>query len=85
MQWYPRDAGAFLSSSFDGLVNVWDCNRFESVYTFNLDEMVYSFALSQHATSHTLAAVACYGGSVRLCDLQGGTSAATLTAHEGDV
>ena len=42
LQWYPVDAGLFVSGAMDGVIKVWDTSRFEPAMAFELGERVYA-------------------------------------------
>lgn len=80
IQWYPRDAGLFVSSSFDHYVKVWDSENLEPVYDFDLSHRVYSVDLSQTG-DHSLIATATDHPLIRLLDLRTTSSSHTLKGH----
>lgn len=81
IQWYPRDAGLFVSSSFDHFVKVWDAEALEVVYAFDLQYRVYSADVSPNPASHALVATATDHPLVRLLDLRTSSASHTLKGH----
>ncbi|KAG7195070.1 uncharacterized protein KQ657_004184 [Scheffersomyces spartinae] len=79
IQWYPRDTGMFVTSSFDHTVKVWDTNEFSPVHEFNVDQRVYSIDVLESAT----VAVGLDQLFIRLLDLRSAASAHTLSGHKG--
>ena len=80
--WYPSsDLSAFLSSSYDGTVKVWDTSSLSPVFTFSLHSPISSLSLPSSAT-HTLASVGCEDDCVRLCDLSTGLCVQSLVGHQ---
>ena len=81
---YPFDPFAFLSSSYDHTVRVWDTMSLKSAARFSLPAPIYSHAVSARST-HLLVAAATKHPHVRLLDLRSGASAHSLPGHEGAV
>lgn len=79
IQWYPRDNGMFITSSFDHTVKIWDTNEFSPVHEFNVDQRVYSIDVLSTAT----VAVGLDQLFIRLLDLRSAASAHTLAGHKG--
>lgn len=87
-QWYPPDAGLFVTTARNGCVSVWDAARPQRpVETFEL-----SFAVEQGRMSHcgsaavaSLIAVCGDGPDARLCDMASGGCLHTLSGHVGGV
>lgn len=70
VQWYPVDNGAFLTSSLDCTVKIWDTNQFLVAGCFKLRDRVFSAKMrSDHLCHHTVAA-AVGNGVINLCDLR---------------
>lgn len=38
VEWYPQDAGLFISADYAGKVHLWDTNAFQVAYTFDLSK-----------------------------------------------
>lgn len=84
VKWWPFDNGMFLSSSYDGLIKVWDSNSLENVFNFNLDNQVNCFDINP--TGHNSLIVAGSNSShIRLLDLKTTSSVHSLSGHEGSI
>lgn len=81
-EWFPQDAGAFVSSSVDGTVKIWDTNYFEPVGRFDLCNPVNSASMNREGS---LIATGLPDSCVRLCDPNTGGSIQTLTGHTKSV
>jgi len=84
LQWYPEDSGAFIASSMNGHVSIFDTNMFTIIIDFKFpDNIVYCSRLrtSHHSynnnnnyynnnssTSTPLIAVGLHDCTIRLCD-----------------
>ncbi|KAI9767533.1 MAG: hypothetical protein M1840_005570 [Geoglossum simile] len=84
VSFYPFDALAFLSSSYDHTLKIYSSTTLTSSASFNLNSVVYSHALSPIA-SHLLVACATQHPAVRLVDLRTGASSHSLAGHQGAV
>lgn len=71
VKWYPTDLECFISSSFDGKVNVWDTELFEIAGNFDLGCKVYDCSMNQYY-DHSIIACATEKFGIRLCDLRTG-------------
>jgi DNA excision repair protein ERCC-8 len=69
--WYPGDIGAFISTSFDEKMLVWDTERFEVAGSFDLKSKIYDADVHPQNYS-TLVACATAQSGLRLCDLTSG-------------
>lgn len=81
---FPFDAQAFLSSSFDKTLKMWATERASLSAEFHLNATVYSHATSPIA-SHLLVSCATQHSNVRLVDLKSGSAVQALVAHGGPV
>jgi WD40 repeat protein len=79
IQWFPLDCGAFSTSSFDGLVKVWDTETFASVFEFDLGGSVYCCRMHPHGS---IIAASTSTNTVRMCDLRTGGSTHAFTGHD---
>jgi DNA excision repair protein ERCC-8 len=84
LAFYPFDAGAFLSSSFDSTLKIYSSETLTPSATFPLDAPIYALSLSPIA-QHILVACATQLPSVRLVDLRSGAASHTLAGHAGAV
>lgn len=84
ISFYPFDSLAFLSSSYDHSLKIYDSQTLSPSASFDLHSMVYSHALSPIA-DHLLVACATQHPAVRLVDLRTGASAHSLSGHQGAV
>jgi DNA excision repair protein ERCC-8 len=84
LAFYPFDAEAFLSSSFDKTLKLWSTTRFALSAEFHLNATIYSHATSPVA-DHLLVACATQHSNVRLVDLKSGSAVQALVAHGGPV
>lgn len=81
---YPFDAQAFLSSSFDKRLKLWSTERAALSAEFHLNATIYSHATSPIA-DHLLVSCATQHSNVRLVDLKSGAAVQALVAHGGPV
>jgi len=81
---YPFDSLAFLTSSYDCTVKVYNSETLAPFASFHLDSVVYNIALSPIA-SHLLVACATQHPAVRLVDLRSGASTHSLVGHSGAI
>ena len=84
ISFYPFDSLAFLSSSYDHALKIYDSRTLTPSASFDLASVVYSHALSPIA-AHLLVACATQSPAVRLVDLRSGASAHSLSGHQGAV
>lgn len=80
VQWYPGDAGLFVTSSFDHYVKVWDSENLSAVYDFDLKYRVYCADMSLTG-EHALVATATDHPLIRLLDLRTTSTTHTLKGH----
>lgn len=79
LSFYPFDAAAFLSSSFDQTLKLWATDTAQLSGAFDLGSKVYSHAVSPVA-QHLLVACATQHPAVRLVDLRSGAAVQSLVA-----
>ena len=84
LSFYPFDAQAFLSSSYDHKLRIYATQTLATSASFDLDSVIYSHALSLIA-DHLLVACATQHHAVRLVDLRSGASTHSLAGHSGSV
>ncbi|TFB04270.1 DNA excision repair protein ckn1 [Trichoderma ghanense] len=84
LAFYPFDADAFLSSSYDKTLKLWATARAALSAEFDLNATVYSHACSPIA-AHLLVSCATQHSNVRLVDLKSGSAVQALVAHGGPV
>ena len=84
LSFYPFDSAAFLSSSYDHTLKIYETETMAPSASFDLGSVVYSHALSPVA-DHVLVACATQHLAVRLVDLRSGASAHSLAGHKGAV
>lgn len=85
IQWWPFDAGLFISGSFDHTVKVWDTVSLQSVHSFDLNCRIYDIDIcsnSETVERQSLVAVASDHPFIRLLDLRSASSAHTLSGHK---
>lgn len=82
LSFYPFDSLAFLSSSYDHTLKLYDSNTLACSASFDLTSNVYSHALSPIA-QHLLVACATQHPTVRLVDLRSGAATHSLAGHGG--
>ena len=64
VQWYPVDNGAFLTSSLDGTVKIWDTNQFLVAGCFKLQDRVFCAKMRSDGLCHHAVAAAVGGNGV---------------------
>lgn len=84
LSFYPFDSLAFLSSSYDHTLKIYDSQTLTPSASFDLHSVIYSHALSPIA-DHLLVACATQHAAARLVDLRTGASAHSLAGHQGAV
>jgi len=84
VSWYPFDSLAFLTSSFDTTLKIYDSLTLKPTVSFPLDSAVYAHAISPIA-SHLLVACCTQLPTVRLVDLKSGSNVQALAGHTGAV
>ena len=70
IQWYPIDNGAFLTSSFDGSIKIWNTNTFSVAGNFKLQEKILCARIRN--IGGDLIGVGTEGNKLRLCDAVAG-------------
>lgn len=89
VQWYPVDTGAFLSSSSDGDILLWDTNQMQPVLRvnpFDGDGGSGGIAHLQTGGDHSLIATGSWNDSaLKLVDVRSGASSHALTGHCGGI
>ena len=82
VQWYPVDSGAFLSSSRDGSLLVWDTDSLSPVAQCTPfgAKGIGSFHLSPRR-SHSAVVASFNDPSLKLVDIRSGASSHTLLGH----
>jgi DNA excision repair protein ERCC-8 len=83
IQWYPGDTGIFITSGYDGKLLLWDTNRFEVAYSFQLNvrKLCKVFHCRMHPDSSGLIACALDDNLIRICDPRTGDSSQILSGH----
>ncbi|KAI0179345.1 WD40 repeat-like protein [Hypoxylon sp. FL1284] len=84
ISFYPFDAAAFLSTSYDHSLKLWATERASLSASFSLGSKVYTHAISPIA-SHVLVACGTQHPAVRLVDLRSGSNVQSLAGHAGAV
>ncbi len=79
VSFYPFDAAAFLSSSYDQTLRLWATDSARLSGSFDLGAKVYTHAVSPIA-DHLLVACATQHPAVRLVDLRSGAAVQSLVA-----
>lgn len=79
LSFIPADSGAFLSSSYDQTVKIWDTNAAQLAGTWDLNSKVYTHAISPIA-DHLLVACGLAHPAVRLIDLRSNSATQSLVA-----
>ena len=88
VQWYPADTGAFLTSSLDGKVLMWDTNDFRVAYEFQLGQSHKKVYYARFHPDMAFTSLICCGlddNSIRLCDARTGDCSQTLLGHNRGV
>jgi DNA excision repair protein ERCC-8 len=82
-EWYAFDTGAFVSSSSDGSLLVWDTQEMQSVVQWQPFSSISSMHLSKSAgRSESLVAVSSKDDAmIKLVDLRSGAASHSLTGH----
>lgn len=82
VEWFPRDNGIFVTSSYDGLVEVCDTTSMQVACTFNMKCAVNKVGMSKAMDGKMeLIAVGMQSAELRLCDMALGSSVHTLLGH----
>ena len=84
LSFYPFDAAAFLSSSYDQTLKLWSTQKAQVSGSFSLGSKVYTHATSPIA-SHLLVACGTQHPAARLVDLRSGANVHSLAGHQGAV
>ncbi|OTB00675.1 hypothetical protein M426DRAFT_65463 [Hypoxylon sp. CI-4A] len=84
LSFYPFDSAAFLSTSYDQTLKVWDTEKASLSASFSLGYKIYTHAISPIA-SHLLVACGTQHPSVRLVDLRSGSNVQSLAGDAGAV
>ena len=84
-QWYPTDAGVFISASSDGTILVWDTHQMKPVLRvqpFRDDSAAFVSAHLRTGGDHSLiAAGSWYESEIKLVDIRSGASSHQLVGH----
>lgn len=84
MSFYPFDAAAFLSTSYDQTLKLWSTDTARVSGSFALGSKVYTHAISPIA-DHLLVACGAQHPAVRLVDLRSGSNVQSLAGHTNAV
>lgn len=88
VEWYPEDSGAFVSSSLDGRLLIWDTEAFEVAGEFTMGNNVRiynSCCRSQSSGAGAIIACGLSDTTIRLCDTTTGDSCHVLHGHKAAV
>ena len=85
LEWYPEDSGAFLSSSLDGRVLVWDTNVFAVAGEFQLGKRIHHASTRAPRMGSGVIACALSDATIRLCDTLTMDSCHVLHGHKDAV
>ncbi|KAH6652713.1 WD40-repeat-containing domain protein [Truncatella angustata] len=80
ISFYPFDAAAFLSTSYDQTLKLWSTETASVSGSFALGSKVYTHAISPIA-EHLLVACGTQHPAVRLVDLRSGSNVQSLAGH----
>jgi DNA excision repair protein ERCC-8 len=78
VQWFPKDCGAFVTSSYDMSCKLWDTESFRTVVDFKFLGFVNTCRMHYEGS---VVGCGVEGGDVRLCDLRTGGSTHVLSSH----
>mmetsp|Transcript_4159 Transcript_4159/g.11925 ORF Transcript_4159/g.11925 Transcript_4159/m.11925 type:complete len:496 (+) Transcript_4159:2550-4037(+) len=88
-QWYPTDAGVFLSGSSDGTILLWDTHKMKPVlrvHPFREDSASWISAHLRTGGDHSLiAAGSWFESEIKLVDIRSGASSHQLVGHSGGI
>ncbi|GAP85790.1 putative DNA excision repair protein ercc-8 [Rosellinia necatrix] len=84
LSFYPFDAAAFLSTSYDRTLKLWSTKQATLSASFGLGSRIYTHAISPIA-SHLLVACGTQHPAIRLVDLRSGSNIQSLTGHGGAI
>ncbi|KAF2090515.1 WD40 repeat-like protein, partial [Saccharata proteae CBS 121410] len=84
LSFYAFDSGAFLSSSYDHTLKLYNSETMETASVFDLGAVVYSHSMSPIA-HHNIVACATQGPNIRLVNLNSGSASHALPGHAGAV
>lgn len=84
LEWYPEDSGAFVSSSLDGRVLVWDAETMSVAGEFQLGAKVQQ-ACTRAEAGRAVVACALSDDTIRLCDTTTMDSCHVLYGHKDAV
>ena len=82
LSWFPFDSLAFISSSYDHTIKIYDTTNLQHAATFDLASIIYAHAISTIA-SHLLIACGTQQPAVRLVDLRSASTTHSLVGHGG--
>ncbi|KAI1878677.1 hypothetical protein JX265_002854 [Neoarthrinium moseri] len=84
MSFYPFDAAAFLSTSYDQTLKLWSTETLSISGSFTLGSKIYTHSMSPIA-DHLLVACGTQHPTVRLVDLRSGANVQSLAGHTNAV
>jgi DNA excision repair protein ERCC-8 len=84
LSFYPFDAAAFLSTSYDQTLKLWSTETASVSGSFDMGSKVYTHAISPIA-SHLLVACGTQHPGVRLVDLRSSSNVQSLAGHAGAI
>lgn len=87
VQWYPVDTGAFLSTSSEGCILLWDTNKMKPVLRVQpFEDSSWASAHLQTGGDHSLIATGSwYESELKLVDIRSGSHSHQLTGHDGGI
>jgi len=87
VQWYPVDTGAFLSTSIDGCILLWDTNQMQPVLRVQpFEDSTGGCAHLQTGGDHSLIATGSSNdAALKLVDVKSGAHSHQLTGHDDGI